>query len=86
MRSEQLQFLTVTELDENIDRPFVVVFVLVDANFSSTSNAWSPNASERILSKSTKRAYGQMQRRTSAQCCQQDFREQVANCPENGKE
>ncbi len=38
MRSEQLQFLTVTEFDKDIDRPFVVVFVFVDANLSSTSN------------------------------------------------
>jgi len=39
LSSEQLQFLAVAELDQDVDRPLVVVFVFADADLASASNA-----------------------------------------------
>jgi hypothetical protein len=38
LASEQLQFLTVTEFDENIDGPFLIVLMFTDANLARASN------------------------------------------------
>ena len=38
LRRQQLQSFVLTELDKNIDGPFVEVLVSADANFSGTTN------------------------------------------------
>lgn len=44
MRRELLQSLTVAELDEDVDRPLLVVLVLVDTDLSSTADTYSIQA------------------------------------------
>ena len=39
LSSEQLQFLAIAELDQDVNRPLVVVFVFTDAYLASASNA-----------------------------------------------
>lgn len=41
MRREELEFLTGTEFDKDVNCPFFVVLVLVDTNLASASNACS---------------------------------------------
>jgi len=39
-----LQPLILTELDENINGPFIEIIMSADANFTSTANTWKEKA------------------------------------------
>ena len=40
LTSEQLEFLSVPELDVDFNCPFVVVLILLNTNFTRAANAW----------------------------------------------
>jgi hypothetical protein len=41
LSSQQLQLLRVPELDEDVDGPLLVIFVLADADFARAADTWT---------------------------------------------